>query len=190
MSRKILLAAIGELTRSVEDLFAKRRFLPGLILLYASMDIMASLDRPEAQEDVQGKDFIQWVQTYLLPKSNLQATAAELYGARCGLVHTYTPQARLTRRGKAREVYYAWGKAKADRLQQASVRIHWRIPSVAVHVDDLLAAFKEGVREHLRALSRDPRRARLAYGRANRFFSALPLELVDLALQARNAPRP
>src|SRR5256886_4727823 len=44
------------------------------------------------------------VQTCALPIFNCSAT--DLYGARCGLVHSSTGESRLHRQGRARKVFY------------------------------------------------------------------------------------
>lgn len=187
MSRRIIQANVLALTKAAAILFEKRLILPGLILLYSGVDIMASLDRPQRQEDTGGKDFIRWVDRYLLPNSKVQATAVDLYGARCGLVHTYTPQSRLSRMGGAREIYYAWGTADSQDLQR-SIDRHPKFLAVAVHVDDLLSAFTGAVRAYMQSLSKDRDRARIAYGRAQKFFGPLSIDLVALDLEVGGVP--
>lgn len=59
--------------------FDAGRILPGLILLYATIDILASLNRPEAKEDVTRQDFISWIDAYMLPRPPLNCTAVDLY---------------------------------------------------------------------------------------------------------------
>jgi hypothetical protein len=83
---------IGSLLSVVTWCFQNQRILPGLALAYATIDILASLDRADAQQDTTGADFVAWVDAYLLPGSPLLASATDLYAARCGLLHTYAPQ--------------------------------------------------------------------------------------------------
>jgi hypothetical protein len=47
--------------------------------------------------DVWRSDFVAWVDTYVMPSAGLPVHAIDLYGARCGLVHTQTAESRTTR---------------------------------------------------------------------------------------------
>jgi hypothetical protein len=75
-----------------------------LILLYSAVDTLAWLEAPNA--DVTRKDFIAWADRYLLRQSSLECTAEDLYGARCGLLHTHGPDSGRARSGLARQIWY------------------------------------------------------------------------------------
>lgn len=102
---------LGLLT-TIETCFKDKKILPGLILLYAHIDIVASLNRPPSKDEGTRQDFKDWVNQYLLPNSSLSCSADDLYAARCGLVHSYIAEARLTRSGNAKQIFYAWGDGK------------------------------------------------------------------------------
>jgi hypothetical protein len=172
---------IGELLAAVGDCFKNRRILPGLVLLYATIDILASLDRPDSKQDVTRDDFVAWVDAFLLPGSSLKCTGIDLHAARCGLLHTYAPGSRLSGEGKAKEMYYAWGKAKIGPLERSMQNIDWKIPAVAVHVDALHKAVEDGLQTFRRVLGRDSTRATRAYGRAAKFLGNVPTELVSFS---------
>src|SRR5579863_3932037 len=91
---------IEQLLSDVKLCFKKKHFLPGLVLLYSTIDILASLDRPESKEDVTWKDFVAWLDAFVFPHVSLPCDAIDLYAARCGLIHTYTFESRLSRSGK------------------------------------------------------------------------------------------
>jgi len=119
MSRENLEANLEELLSTINDTWDSRRFMPGLIMLYSGIDIMAWLNRPAANPDVKEADFIDWVNTYLIPHYPRMIRAVDIYGARCSVLHSYTASSRRSRQGKARRIHYAWGKARAEDLQQA-----------------------------------------------------------------------
>lgn len=77
------------------------------MLLYAQIDIAASLNRPVSKSQVTREDFKNWVNQYLLPNSNLDCSADDLYAARCGLLHTYMAESKASRAGKAKQTFYA-----------------------------------------------------------------------------------
>src|SRR5256885_1307348 len=103
-------STVGE-PLAAADLGIERGYaMPGLILLYSLVDTMAWLSLPEGVEDVKGTDFIGWVRTYGLEQRVAPCTADELYGARCGLLHSFSPDSRRSRRGGIRPIYYRCGR--------------------------------------------------------------------------------
>jgi cytosine/adenosine deaminase-related metal-dependent hydrolase len=163
------------LLTAIENCFKGKQILPGLILLYAHIDIVASLNRPSSKDEGTRQDFNDWVNQYLLPDSNLSCSADDLYAARCGLVHSYMAEARLTRSGDAKQIFYAWGTAEGAKLQERVMATGLDSKAVVVHVDGLLKAFFTGLDRFLEALSKDPQKEQLVYERARKFFANIPI---------------
>lgn len=166
---------IEELLSTIEDCLKSPRKLPGLLLLYAGIDIMAWLNRPKSHENVEPDDFIEWADRYLLPGTRLTCSALDLYGARCGLIHSYIAESRRSRRGEAKMIFYAWGTGRAEELQRKLDRSD--IPAVAMHVEVLFDAFCTGIECFKQSLADDPERANLVYQRASKFFSPMDLPI-------------
>ena len=82
-----------------------------LILVYATVDTLASLGLPARREIVKRQDFIAWVDRNFLPDSGLRCTAVDLYGARCGVLHSNRAKLSLSHTGDASPLLYAWGTA-------------------------------------------------------------------------------
>jgi len=120
-------------------------FIPSLSLIYSGIDIMAWFDLPIKQLDATGKDFISWAEKYLLPNSNLECNAVDLWAARCGIIHTSSFSSKKSREGKAREIYYAWGNKRVEDLKK--IILFYKEDAVAIHIDDLFNAFKKGIDE-------------------------------------------
>lgn len=57
----------------------------------------------------------------MLKPGTLSCTEADLYAAKCSVVHSFTPDSDLTKAGKARVIGYAFGSANVDKLDQAAV---------------------------------------------------------------------
>lgn len=79
-----------------------------VVLLYAAIDQMAwlSVDGEEAGN----KGFKEWVQKYMVNQNHSLlsgASAADLWGARCGILHTGAPESNDFKNGKARRIYYS-----------------------------------------------------------------------------------
>lgn len=118
--------------------------LPALMILYAGIDAMAWAGRPRGSPDVTRQNFIDWCERYLLPGTELGCNGADLYGARCSILHSSTPESRMSRGGDARELFYAWG-TNSDEDLQADIRVvNPAATTIAVHIDDLLEAFAKG----------------------------------------------
>lgn len=172
MTRQLFESAGAELVEAIDVLSKSQLRLPAMLMLYAGIDIMASLQRPESSSEVKPSDFVKWADRYLLPGTHLACSAEDLYAARCGLLHTYVAESRRSREGKARQIWYAWGDASAEELQARMDRADVP-PAVAVHVDDLSAAFRLGIERFKQSIVDDSERANLVYDRAGNFFGNL-----------------
>jgi len=170
-SRSLRLQERASHLLSAIDLCLEHGFVtPSLILLYATIDIMAWLDREGSHEDVQRSDFVRWVDKYLLPASDLQCDATDLYAARCSVLHSYSAESRLSRHGDAVQVFYAWGTAEAEPLQKL-IDVIGTTDAKTVKVEQLLQALKTAVQKFLAdACQRDDLAAR-----AQKHFMNLPL---------------
>lgn len=114
--------------------------MPALILIYTLMDTFAWACSDKTQGGVRAK-FEAWVERWVISQGLLNCTATELYAARCGVLHTLTGYADLTKNPLVRKITYAWGTATTTALAE-SLSVLGRTDIVAVHVSDLF----EGVR--------------------------------------------
>ena len=92
--------------RGISVAFDNGCYGSAVVLIYAGIDAMAFLNMPEGQMDVGRADFVDWIETYMTFRSKHAITGLELYGARCGMVHKYGVQSKLSREGKVRLVGY------------------------------------------------------------------------------------
>lgn len=97
----------------------QRHGLPGLILLYSTMDILAWLSRPPTSgySDVTAAGVLAWLDRFYLPGSGLPCTSHDLYAARCSLLHSLTSRSRLHHKMRARIINYAHGEADPSKLE-------------------------------------------------------------------------
>ena len=86
--------------------------LPMLTLIYANIDALGWL--ASESETATAETFTAWVDRFLDPQDTLGCTALDLYAARCGVLHTGTPESRLYRTGRARQIVYAAEGNAAD----------------------------------------------------------------------------
>jgi len=179
MSKTIIEKHFDELEAAIQLTLNAKKHLPTLILIYSSIDILAWLNRPVTHPDVIRSDFIFWVDKYLLPGSNLNCSSLDLYAARCGIVHSYTAESKLSREGKAKQIWYAWGKADARGLENRIQHAKLDNIAVAVQVEELFNALKSGFASFITALDADPNHAKLVYERAGiKRFTNIPHNLI------------
>ena len=169
MSGSTLETQAQHLISSIEHCLKAQFVVPSLILTYAAIDIMAWLDRDKSHQDVQRSDFVKWVETYMLPESQLPCAGIDLYAARCSLLHSYSAESRLSRQGKASEIFYAWGTSDERGLQKL-IDLEGSRDAKALHIEKLLAALKNGIEQFVSNVHDN----QLVTDRAEKFFSNMP----------------
>jgi hypothetical protein len=177
---KELESHVDQFLAAAREQHAAHRTLPALALVYTIIDVVGSLERKE--EEGTRKAFVRWVETNLLPDHRLPCTGLELYAARCGVLHSLTPDADLVTRGEARRLAYAWGKGSADDLREIAKRLK-RADVVAIHVGDFIDAVEGAFRSYLQKVAADGERLKLALSRTSKWFANLPMEVAADFLQ-------
>jgi hypothetical protein len=160
---------VKQMTRAVELCLEADLWEPALILMLSFIDACAWLARPKNHADVKDKDFVSWVETYLLPESKLECTAEELYGARCGLLHSLTGESRLHRQEKIRKIF--WSRATGDDVYTLlQLRMNEKFLPVGVGVDHLFWALGKGLKRFGEAVNRDEDFAHLVGDRVQKSY--------------------
>ncbi len=154
---QVLSERVNEFTISMKLLLDARHTLPALIMLFATIDILGALLRPESETDTKGEHFKNWVEDYMIGYSQVAFTSEELWSARCGLLHTHTASSRLSRQGKARQLHYyrARGEPLPPGLKHA-LKSALAQDRLFVDVDALYGVFEDGTRRFLAAIHCDP----------------------------------
>ena len=135
---------IEEMIESAEVLLGLRKVTPPLVLLYSAIDMMAWLNIRDVISDTSSSSFVKLVNDFISPTGQLpQCSPDDLYGARCGLLHTRTPESRTARSGQARKLLYAYGSKTARELQ--GLIDTCESDEIPVHVDSLVKAVRLGL---------------------------------------------
>jgi len=122
-----------------------------LVVLYSAIDTLAWSTLVDG--DVTRSDFCAWVNSYMDPPATVQCTAEDLYAARCGLLHSSSAGSRLSREGKAAELWYA---TSADRVPVLRRLAHEKGHSAKiVGITPLVEAFADGARRFVETLAAD-----------------------------------
>ncbi len=160
---------------SAEDCLKKGRVLSSLCLLYSLMDVTASLERRSGEGTKSA--FVRWVDENMLKGRSSPYSALDLYGARCGVLHSFTPDSDLSREGQARKVIYAWGTARAEDLAETARNIGR--DEIAVHIVDLMDCFRRGLETYLDGVMHSPERLKQAERNAELWFTKMDRRVVD-----------
>ena len=163
-----LVLVTDQLHQAILGCVDRKQVLPGLALLYATIDILASLERPAGQEATGSKEFKQWVKNYMSPAA-LNVTSDDLWGARCGLLHTFTPSSDKSRVGKARELHYVRGDKDFVSLAQKEVDPYCSA-KVVVDIDCLVEAFQKGIMAFIQGIIKNPQKKVLVLEHSKRLF--------------------
>jgi hypothetical protein len=182
MSEQRLYENLMSLSKGVDVCLDNKLIGPALILIYSAIDTAGWLD--STNQSATRNSFIDWTNRYLLSTGTLSCTALDLYAARCGLLHTFTPNSKLSSDKKARRICYAWGKSRGEDLQRTIDLAKTGNEYVAVKVEKLFAAWRDGVLTFTDELDSDASRKSAVMAKANNFFSALGSESVTELLNA------
>jgi hypothetical protein len=169
-------ARCNEFTICIKMLLDTKHTLPALVLLYSAIDVFASLTRPESEPDTNGGHFKKWTNDYLIGPSRLKVTSEDLWGARCGLLHTHSPSSRDSRQGKAHELaYYRTHAPTPDlqRMMETTLKVLQTKGKLPLDVDTLSAAFENGVRLFLSDIQRDPELEKRALHHCSKVFGVV-----------------
>lgn len=159
---------IGEIIQA-SNLCLNSKFLSAaLSLMYIALDTAASLDHRLRKEAPRVR-FVKWVERYILCSGDLPCSALDLYGARCGLLHTYSPRSRLSSKGRVAEIWYTFHDHEADMLREA-VRTRGLKQVVVLSLDSLTTAVAKGITAFISDLESDQALAEWAVSKAKQTF--------------------
>lgn len=142
-----------------------------IILIYSGIDTMAYLDMPEGQQDVTRDDFVRWADTYIHFPCDEQVKGLEFYGARCGMLHTFSSASGLSREGKVRQIGYT------DKfVPEVCFRPEVSKDLVMISIDGFAKSFFTGVDSFLVRTFAGKKKARLAEQRLCTLVHLFPFD--------------
>lgn len=148
--RQTLDRQVVRLTKAIHLLWDQDLVVPALMLLYATIDGLAWLQRRNPKGDSDGDDFRGWVDRYLLPGWDRTLTSETLWAARCALLHSQAAESRKSRVGEVPEIWYRWNDI-------GIVPIGANVPThpVVVHPRQFIEKFDEAVVSFRAAMEHD-----------------------------------
>jgi hypothetical protein len=140
-----------------------------LVLIYAGIDAFGFLAADSTVVDATGDTFKDWCEKYICTRLQCTegnpVTSIDLWGARCGFLHTSTPRSKLERKGTVCEIWYQF-KGETGVNLTANTKF---VPLV-LDLHNFAMAFKEGGSAFLSELKKDQQRFQNAHARAQYFL--------------------
>lgn len=169
----ILLKNLTEMIKAIDLCISKKYFNSALKLMYTAIDNMAYLgtDYQKTSKSV----FIKWVNSFLLPSSNLSCSAEELYAERCTLLHQNTASASNISLG-IKSILYTLGTARPenglDHVDE-SKRNQYKFISIS----SLREVIYQGILKFLESASKYPSQKERLLRRASMYFANIDDEI-------------
>ena len=170
MERRTLGMHICDLLSGIKLCYENELQTQSLILIYSTIDILAWLSLPDGRQKVEPDDFVHWTESYLLPGSGLSVTGPDLYGARCGLLHTYRAWSNLSSKGAATKITYTTATNPTQEKEFQNSLKKAGCNAKVVQVEKLFTALKTGIARFLKEVQGDRHRNEVAEERARFFF--------------------
>lgn len=164
-----ILAWFRERLRAIGSCLSTEHPEAVLALVYSGFDTLGFLAAAQGIDHASRKTFKDWCAKYVLARlqsvEGYHVTAADLYGARCGILHTSTPISDGSRDGEAHEVWYQFqGKAGVNLIADT------RLEPLGLEIEKLAIAFREAGIAFITDINNDPISRRLADDRADNFL--------------------
>jgi hypothetical protein len=142
-----------------------------LILFYAYTDALGSLLRPKGKRNTSSIYFKRYAREFILDGTSLAITEDDLWSARCGMLHTFSPYSDLTEgpTPRARKVAYVKSNQQAHMANQAVAAANLG-DIICVDSFDLFNAFIDGVVRFRKKVADDPVFAESIFFHAEKFF--------------------
>ena len=157
---------------SIVDSLKVERITPALILLHSAFDTVGWLGSAERYATRQS--FCNWLDQYVLGAGKFECTSMDLYAARCGLLHTNSPDSKSFHNGHAKRIHWAYGNASLGNLKHSVSRLGIGSTTVAVHLDQLIEGWRLGVLSFMNDLDSNDQLSLQADAKVRSFFTEVP----------------
>lgn len=130
-----------EQCKAIDLCIEQKLVLPSLCLIYSGIDSAAWV----AYGDISVRQrFVDFVSNFMYKVKPLDPRPIDLYAARCAILHTMTPDSKLSSNNQAVPISYAWGAASLEELKKSTEALSPGELS-CVHLNDLAESFKLGL---------------------------------------------
>jgi hypothetical protein len=155
---------VGQTKRGIQLCLSESLIVPALGLLYSGIDVLGYLG--STQTSATRKTFIDWSTHYLAGFLRVKGiSGADLYSARCGVLHTGQAPSDMVASGKARELWYRFrGESHINLLTNTPQ------PAVLIDIEELVTKFESAMDNFVSDVGNNPTLATQADAKAETFF--------------------
>jgi hypothetical protein len=164
-------AIYGGIKKGIQVAIKNDCYASAVILILSGIDAMAFLNMPESQTDVTGTDFIEWSDRYINFPCREKVTGADLYGARCAMLHSYGVVSKMSRDGKCRMIGYL-----PETIPEIRYNPDVDKNLVLVSVPAFAESFYKGINQFLVDLFSNKEKAKVAENRLKWFVQEIPIK--------------
>ncbi len=163
-----LFSSLLDHVKAVQLCLSNHLQIPALALIYCGIDFMGNISRPEQQAEQTRGDFIRWAEKHMSCVQRFGVSGLDLYAARCGVLHTYTMDSRLSTEGKAKRILYAWGNKSPEEANKLLRSLGFQ--EVVIKLEDLGTSFVDGIESFTAMLKEGTPFAAVVKQRSRKFF--------------------
>jgi len=146
------------------------RNLAAAQLILSAIDVVSGLERPADKEETSGDIFICWCDEHLaLAGHSHSLTGLDLWGARCGFLHGYTPISRQVRLQRARILAYV------DQAENPVMGVEDAPNFLIVSLRSLTSLLAQGMSDSMVRLNNDEVLGHLANQRMEMMFQGIDI---------------
>lgn len=167
--------ALLDLVIAMNDCLDEEQIMPALVLMYTGIEIVSKMGSKPLESSRAA--FVRWIDRYVLETGRFDVTGIDLYAARCGVIHAFSPDSNLYKEGKARRIAYAWGNADVHKLHASINALSYDL--AALHLNTFVHALMTGIADFMDDLSSDPEAEKRADDVRSSWYSHLPSSLID-----------
>ena len=156
---------INEQNKALKLLYDNNLHMPFLMILYTTIDIFGYIS---------GNDFDGFVNKYMSEKLE-DVTAVDLWGARCGILHSNSPESRHSKKGKARQILYCWGRGDLYLAKKIIEKSGKEDRYVAVKIEELYRSLVYAINKYIKELDSNPKLLAVCEQRIGLFYGAIAI---------------
>ena len=146
------------------------RNLAAAQLILSAIDVVSGLERPADKEETSGDIFIRWCDVHLALAGPCHSlTGLDLWGARCGFLHGYTPISKQVRLQRARILAYV------DHAENPVMGAEDAPNFLIVSLRSLTSLLVQGVSDSMVRLNSDKALGQLANQRMEMMFQSIDI---------------
>lgn len=151
---------------AIKLLYDRRYVTPYLTILYSTIDILGHIT---------GLEFDGFVKKYMLPTLPKNISAADLWGARCAILHTNSPESKHSKEKKARQISYTWGIANKSLAKEVVDKSGKGQQYTYISLEELKYSLSDGVISLQLDFSEKPGFWKASVQRIEKFYARIDL---------------